>query len=290
MKYPRILAAIRSAKWAVTPPTLQAIRDVLSSRLNGRIAPSAGDWFDEDDDEPAAPRVPFQMAAPGVAVVQMRGIIGKNLSGMEMACGGCDIAEVEENLTAALAALETSVVILDIDSPGGTVSGVAEFAAKIGELSAESGKPVLAYASGQCCSAAYWIACGCSGIACSPSSDVGSIGVYMAMVDESENWKEEGYKLVLIKAGDHKAAGISGSTITPEQVALWQADVDFIYAQFTSAVRAARPAVVDLTMQGQSFYGSRSLAVGLVDQIFESCAKLAAEVAPRATPFYTAAN
>lgn len=270
MKYPRILAAIRSAKWAVRPETLHAIRDVLSARLSGRLAnmePRASDWDGDDTGEPAAPPPAFDFIAPGVARVCMHGIIGKNLSGLEMMCGGCDIACVEENLTAALADSATRTVILDIDSPGGTVTGVADFAARIAELETQSGKPVLAYASGQCCSAAYWIACGCTNIFAGSSSDIGSIGVYIALVDESENWKEEGYRLVLVKAGEHKAAGISGSKITPEQVALWQADVDYIYAQFTTAVRAARPGIADETMQGQTFYGPRADEALLVDDI-----------------------
>lgn len=268
MKYPRILAAIRAAKWAVTPVTLQAIRDTLSARLTGHLAPTAGEM--DDYASPAAPESeePFEFVAPGIAAVELHGIIGKNLSSMETSCGGCDLETVEENLTAALADSTTTAVILDIDSPGGSVSGVLEFADKIRALSTAAGKPVLAYASGQCCSAAYWIACGCpSGIVASPSSDVGSIGVYIALMDESAHWAQDGYKLVLIKAGEHKAAGIPGSQITPEQAALFQADVDFIYDQFTTAVRAARPGIAAATMQGQTFYGPRAQAALLVDAL-----------------------
>jgi signal peptide peptidase SppA len=274
MRYPHILAAIRSAKWAVTPETLQSIRDVLSARLSGNLAPVAGLW---DSEAKGVAEGAFEFAAPGVAVVKMHGIIGRNLSGLEMDCGGCDIACVEMNIMEALASPMASSVILDIDSPGGTVSGVPEFSAAIGEMSKLAGKPVVAYISGMGCSAAYWIACGCAGIAAAPSADVGSIGVYMAMIDESANWAAEGYKLVLIKAGDYKGAGIRGSQITPEQMAIWQADVDLIYKQFTDAVRAARVGVDDATMQGQSFYGPRALEAKLVDQLM-SIDQLAADV------------
>lgn len=278
MHYPRILAAIRSAKWAVTPVTLQAINDALTARLTGRVTPRADDRFADSAGE-ENPEPPYEMIAPGVARVKLHGIIGKNLSGMEMSCGGCDIARVEDNLSHALASDEVASVVLDIDSPGGTVTGVADFAARLGILQAAMRKRITAYASGQCCSAAYWIATGCDGLFAGSSSDVGSIGVYIALVDQSENWKTEGYKLVLIKAGEHKAAGIAGSTITPEQVALWQADVDFIYAQFTGAVRAARPGLADAVLQGQTFYGPRALEAGLVDDILtleEVAAALAA--------------
>ncbi len=275
MKYPRILAALRSAKWAVTPGTLQAIRDTLSARLTGRMRAD-----DMEDDGHEDPPMPYQMGAPGVAVVALQGIIGKNLSSLEMMCGGCDLARVEENLTMALANPMVQAVVLAIDSPGGTVSGVAEFAAKIGELEQQSGKQVFAWIENQGCSAAYWIACGCTAIACSPSSDVGSIGVYMALVDESANWQAEGYKLVLIKAGEFKAAGIAGSEITEAQIKMWQADVDTIYGQFTGAVRAARPGVTDATMQGQTFYGPAALAAGLVDKILPGMEAMIAELTP----------
>lgn len=276
MKYPRILAALRSAKWAVTPSTLQAISDTLSARLTGKLAV----MDDADDDGNEAVASPYEMLAPGVAAVHLRGIIGKNLSSMEMMCGGCDLARVEDNLISALADAQVQTVVLAIDSPGGTVNGVAEFAENIGQLSAQAGKHVFAYIENCGCSAAYWVACGCDGIACSPSSDVGSVGVYMALVDESENWAKEGYKLVLIKSGEYKAAGIAGSKVTEAQVSLWQADVDYIYAQFAGAVKAARPNVSDESLQGQTFYGVRALEAGLVDKVLPDLRAMAAEVAP----------
>ena len=76
MKYPRILAAIRSARWAVTPATLQAISDTLSARLTGRMAGEMDDGdMDIDADEQTVPR--YEMVGPGVASVKMHGIIGK---------------------------------------------------------------------------------------------------------------------------------------------------------------------------------------------------------------------
>jgi signal peptide peptidase SppA len=280
MKYPRILAALQSARWAVTPETLQAIRDTLSARLSGKLA--VMDDYDDDDTHTVEP---FEMITPGVAVVQLAGIIGKNLSSLEMMCGGCDIGRVEQNLAAALASPGVGSVILHISSPGGTVNGVAEFSAKISTMSAESGKPVHAYMDEQGCSAAYWIACGCNGIACSPSSDVGSIGIYMALVDESENWAKEGYRLVLIKSGEFKAAGMPGSKITDAQIALWQADVDYIYAQFSGAVKETRPNVSDDAMRGQVFYGPMALAAGLVDKIVPDLNAMAEEVSPSFSQF-----
>lgn len=276
MRYPHILAALRSAKWAVTPATLQAIRDTLSARLTGRIAEMPID----DESDNAEPIAPYEMIAPGVASVRLCGIIGRNLSALEMLCGGCDLACVEDNLEMALTDPMVATVVLDIDSPGGTVGGVAEFAAKIGQLAAASGKPVWAYTGGMCCSAAYWIACGCAGIACAPSAEIGSIGVMMAHVDESENWAKDGYKLILIKSGSMKGGAVPGSVITDEQIAHWQAEVDYAFAPFKSIVTTARPKAKDEIMQGATYHGGRAMEMGLVDGIYPDLASFAAQIAP----------
>jgi signal peptide peptidase SppA len=281
MNYPRIISAIRSAKWAMLPSTMQAMRDALAAHINGKLAasdiPGRRRAYDEGQSS-GFMRKPFSMVAPGIACVELCGIIGKNLSSLEMDCGGCDIGQVESDLRLALAAPGVSSVILHIESPGGAVPGVGEFAAKIESLSAAAGKLVWAFVDGRCCSAAYWIACGCYGIIGTTSSDVGSIGVFMACVDESEAWAKEGYKLVLIKAGAFKGAGIPGSEISPEQITIWQADVDAIYATFSGFVSARRPAVTSDSMQGQVFFGARAQTAGLVDEMVPDLEAMIAKI------------
>lgn len=282
MNYPRIISAIRSAKWAMLPSTMQAIRDAMAAHMAGKLTaretPGRRRAYDDGGGDYNREPAPFTLVAPGIACVDMCGIIGKNLSSLEMDCGGCDVGVVENNLKLALNSPGVQSVILNIDSPGGTVTGVAEFAAKIQTLSEAAGKLVWAFTGGQCCSAAYWIACGCYAIISTPSADVGSIGVYMALVDESEAWLQEGYKLVLIKAGKFKAAGIAGSVITEEQIAFWKEDVDAIYGDFTGFVSSRRPGVSIDTMQGQCFYGKKAKLVGLVNDQLDDMDALVAQI------------
>lgn len=272
MKYPRILSALRSAKWAATPPTIQAIADALGAHLRGGMAASSpralmpdrmpsGEAVEKAADD-------SQSVAGGVAVIEVYGIIGRHLSSMESECGGCDVEAVSAALDAAIASAGVKAIVLDIDSPGGVVSGVPELCAKIKE--ANSIKPCFAFTGGQCCSAAYWIACGCQGIFATKSADLGSIGVYVALCDDSEWWTKQGYKLELIKAGEYKAAGISGKPLTDKERALIQADVDAIYAMFTGDVKAARDGVQNEAMQGQTFMGESAVAVNLADEIVPS--------------------
>jgi ClpP class serine protease len=145
------------------------------------------------------------------------------------------------------------------------VTGVPELAAKIRQWSAT--KPIHAFSDGLMASAAYWLAAGCASISCTRSADVGSIGVYMALIDESENWKKEGYRMVLIKAGTRKAEGIAGLPVSDAAIRAWQTEVDAIYKMFTSDIRLTRAAVAASAMQGQCFMGDAAAAAGLVDRV-----------------------
>jgi signal peptide peptidase SppA len=278
MKYPRILSALRSAKWAATPATIQAVADALGAHLRGAaLVPDRMPGTVEEPQKAAGDNV-----AGGVAVIPVYGVIGRHLSSMETECGGCDVETVGAALDAAIASASVSAIVFDIDSPGGVVAGVPELAAKICEANAI--KPCFAFTGGQCCSAAYWIASGCTGIFATKSADLGSIGVYVALCDDSEWWTKQGYKLELIKAGEFKAMGISGKPLSDKERAMIQSDVDAIYAMFTGDVRASRDGVQNEAMQGQTFMGEAAVAANLADEIVPSLDALVLTIAQQLKP------
>jgi len=80
-----------------------------------------------------------------------------------------------------------------IDSCGGNVGIVDMVWRKI----FNSSKPTKAIIRGNCCSAAYYIACSCNKIiSLSPTNLVGSIGVIVTGIDASKYYKELGVKFV----------------------------------------------------------------------------------------------
>ena len=66
-------------------------------------------------------------------------------------------------------------IVLDVDSPGGMIGGVAEF----GTVVAECETPLDAHVSDMGASAAYWVASGARQLTCTTTSMVGSVGVRM---------------------------------------------------------------------------------------------------------------
>ena len=282
MKYPRILAAIRSAKWAATPATVQAIADTLGSHLRGNvaariIAPKIQGPFDEEMPPRLPVEKPGEVKSNGVAVIPVYGILGKHLSSMETMCGGCDVDAIASELSDALSDTNISAILFDFDSPGGVVTGVPELAAKI--RAANEMKPCYAFTATQCCSGAYWLASACTAFFCTSTADIGSIGVYVAMVDESEWWKKEGYKLELIKAGTFKAMGIAGAPLKDEERALIQNGVDDIYSMFTSDVQKGRGSVDSGVMQGQTFMGEKAIAAHLADELVGDIEEVISQIA-----------
>lgn len=207
----------------------------------------------------------YNLAAPGIAVVPVYGVIGKNMDAFDMMCGGCPVDAVGTALDQAIAAKGIKTIIMDFGSPGGEVTGIAEQGNRIAAAVANAGKPIYAFVDSQCCSAAYWLASQCTEIVATPSATLGSIGVYVAWFDPSVAMQLAGYKLEMFAAGDHKGMGMPGRPLSAAERDMLQARVDNVYQKFTAAVTSGRPDVKKSTMQGQTFTGEQSLTNGLAD-------------------------
>jgi len=210
-----------------------------------------------------------------VAVIEMAGVIDKHISDFEMECyGGYDISDFDRALIHAAADPKIEKVVLSINSPGGSVTGVPESAARVAALTRD--KEVHAFVDGMACSAAYYIASQADHIAAAPSAILGSIGVYMTLVDATRAAEMEGYKVELITAGKFKAMGSPFKPLTDEERAMLQASVTDLHADFRAAVRSGRRAptergghqtVSDSAMEGQWFDGKAALAQRLCDEL-----------------------
>lgn len=202
-----------------------------------------------------------------VAVIKMQGAIDKHLSDFEMSCyGGYDLADFDNALSRAGNDPKIERVVLDINSPGGSVIGVPESAARVAALTKV--KEVRSFVDVMACSAAQYIAAQADITECAPSAMMGSIGVYLSVVDATR-WAEiEGYKVEIIRAGNFKAMGNPFKPLTDAERELLQARVNEIHAEFKAAVNVGRKdKVSDDAMQGQVIYGKDAVAQGLADSL-----------------------
>ena len=273
------LAYCLTQPWAMELGRLNAYKAIL---LDGYRAHARGakamEWFEDDGpSEPAplyttvaaaAPRAGAPAVASGsnIAVVQIRGPITQRAQ--MMGCGdGASVDAIQQAFRAALADDSVGSILLDVDSPGGTVTGIPELADEI----RSSTKPVTAFASGMAASAAYWLASAASDFWMLPSAEVGSIGVYMAHEDISQMLENEGVKVTFIYAGEHKVEGNPTEPLADEARDYLQASVDRIYGQFTAAVGKGRKTsastVVSTMGKGRTLDSDAALGANMVDNV-----------------------
>ncbi len=207
-----------------------------------------------------------------VAVVHLSGPIGKGVSPMERMMGAADVDVVSGWLDEAAENPAVEKVLLFVNSPGGTVTGVPELAAKVANFP----KPTRAFADNMAASAGLWVASQADEFVVTPSSQIGSVGVYLVAANLEEYYAAQGIKFEVIAAGIHKAAGAEGIALTDDQRAYLQASVESTRDEFRAAVRNKRRYVQDADMEGQVFSGreaaAKGMATGLVQNFREALA------------------
>jgi signal peptide peptidase SppA len=176
---------------------------------------------------------------------------------------------VTQMLRQAVADDAVSQILLDIDSPGGSVYGVSELGDAI--LSARARKPVVAIANSLAASAAYWIGSQAGEFYVTSGGEVGSIGVWQAHQDYSKAMDEAGVKTTLISAGKFKVEGNPYAPLDEEAQGFMQSRVDDYYAAFTKAVAKGRGVPItqvrDGMGQGRVLGADAALAQNMVDGI-----------------------
>lgn len=122
-----------------------------------------------------------------VAVIPIQGPLMKK----DQYCGPVGMDTIGTYIKNADRNPDVDAIILDMDSPGGTVAGTAI----LGEVIANTQKPIIAFVNELSASAAYWLASQCDLIIASDSkSQVGSIGVMMSFADVQPAYERLGVK------------------------------------------------------------------------------------------------
>ena len=243
-------------KWAILPAAIEAAQATLGATL---VAV-------DDDDAPGDEMDDYTFAeAGGVAIIPVAGVIGHKLGPVAKMLGAVDAPEVVAAVELAADDDDVDTIILDIDSPGGTVAGVPELAETVEAVQASGTKKIYAYTDSQMASAAYWLAAGANGIFAAPSADVGSIGVYLPVVDSSAALAEQGVQIEIFKSGKYKAAGFPGVALDEEVRKHLQLEVMDTYNEFAGFVKKFRPELSYDSLQGQTFTGRRAADIGMID-------------------------
>jgi ClpP class serine protease len=169
---------------------------VLARRKAGGAAPAA--WDDDDEDprrklrEQRARAIGAKLRDVGgmlveqvgkVAVLPMFGTISQRPSLMTKYSGGTSAEQFAGAHAALLDDGSVRSIVWEVDSPGGSVAGVPEAAARLVGMRGQ--KKTVAVSNALMASAAYWLGSAADEIVAAPSSLTGSIGVVAVHEDYS---------------------------------------------------------------------------------------------------------
>lgn len=178
----------------------------------------------------------------------------------------------DPKLDAAVAALakdsQTAALMVEIDSPGGSVSGGENLHDAIAAVADK--KPVVAVMDSIATSAGYMIAVPAARIFAQQATLTGSIGVLLPTGDASGLLKTLGISVDEIVSGPLKDQPSYVKPLSPEGRAVLQGLVMDLYDQFVTMVASGRhmdPDTVRALADGRAYTGRQALKLGLVDAI-----------------------
>lgn len=235
------LAELRRHPWAILPDYMPTISRVLARLERGELMSAADREAVEEGQQrwAARRRESSAVSAPGnVGIIGVYGILTQRGTVEDLSTPTTSTSMLAALVRQAAADPAYSSIVLDIDSPGGSVYGTQELADVI--YNARQAKPVIAIANSLAASAAYWIGSQASEFYGAPGAETGSIGVYTAHTDVSKALEQEGLKVTLISAGPHKTEGNPYEPLAAEARAAVQDTINIYYGDFVRAVARGR--------------------------------------------------
>lgn len=222
----------------------------------GAIANPISKWANEES-------LPF--TRNGVYVLPVNGPLMKNEY-----CGSPGTANMIESLKVANADPNIEAIVLQMDSPGGSVDGTKVFADAV----KNSKKPVVAFIDGMMASAAMWIGSGAKERIASTNNDmVGSIGTMVQWADFSESFKQKGIAVHEAYATEStdKNKLLKEASNSGNYTELITTILDPINNEFLSNIKSNLSGKINLAKEnvltGKIYMAKDAIKHGLVDKI-----------------------
>ena len=198
-----------------------------------------------------------------IAIIPIKGVIMDDAS-----------AQFARFLKQAEADSAVKAIVLEIDSPGGSVTASDEIFHRIERFRADHpSKPVIVSMAGLAASGGYYVACGGDYVFAQPTTLTGNIGVLLPQYNVSELFDKWGIEETTItsQGAPFKNAGSMFRPESPEERAYLQGIADKAFAQFKGVVSKGRTGrlkkpLVEIA-NGKIFMADDAKALGLVDDV-----------------------
>jgi signal peptide peptidase SppA len=261
----QLLSAIFRQPWAIDGQSAVGYAPLINNILNGYetelegsdekpyyINASSGRavrYFDMDD----APR-------GSIAVIPLTGPLMKN----DQYCGPRGMATWGKRIREADDHQNIDGILLNIDSPGGTVDGTEALA----KIVSDTQKPIVAFIDGLMASAALWIGVHADQVIASTDTDrVGSVGVLLSFADAQPFYERQGVKFHQIVSNHSKDKTQWLDRLLKGDYDEYRSEaLDPLAEKFQQAVRESRPGVTDDHLTGKIYF-ARDVVGVFIDSI-----------------------
>ena len=163
-------------------------------------------------------------------------------------------------------------VVMVIDSGGGEAYGCFATAAKLRQMADDNNVKLVAYVDGYACSAAYALATAAHEIVANPQATVGSVGVVVQLMNNTEALKKAGYSRTFVYAGDNKVPFDADGEFDKKFISDIQSSINKTYKRFVNLVannRGIQEADVVKT-QASVYDADEAVGIGFVDKLMET--------------------
>lgn len=263
-----VVSQVLGEPWAITPEKAHQISSLLNRRLD------ANSQYANDYDLSVEFGEPMSRSRDnepdirgGVQVISVHGTLMPRATWMMKYSGGTSTMELARQIDAADKNPDVKAIVLDVDSPGGAASYVAEAATLVQNTKTR----VVGVGTNIAASGAYWLLAAGDKAYASEGTSIGSVGVYVITQEVVKAAEKAGITYRVFKAGDVKAAGNPYETMSSKAQAAIQTRIDAIYDMFVSALANYRGITVSQVEerfgQGTVYLAQEAAARGMIDGV-----------------------
>jgi protease-4 len=201
-----------------------------------------------------------------VAVISLSGPIQSASSGFFLGSNVITPESVRTELERAKNDVNVKAIVIQINSPGGSVAASQEIANLLEQVK----KPIVISMSDLAASGGYYISAGADKIVALPGTLTGSIGVISEMPNLKGLFDKLGIDMEVFIAGKHKDMYAGFRDLTPEEKVIMQDMTDQLYEEFIQVVAKGRNLSEDKVRElatGQLYTGIQAKELGLVDEL-----------------------
>lgn len=184
-----VIQFVQSRTWAILQEHLELIAAIADRDIEARE--DVLEAIEKKWGTPVAGTVEATVR-DNIAIVPIAGPLFRYANLFTQISGATSYERLSQDIGRVMSDPNVERLILDINSPGGEVDGVAELADLIASYRGQ--KPVTAFISNLGASGAYWIAAAAQEIVVAKTALVGSIGAVMQVIDRSGQDEKRGIR------------------------------------------------------------------------------------------------